>query len=410
MDALEQQPHRSVLLVGGTASGRPRCSALRWNDFKLSSCPSRRPRPRSAASAMYVNDSKGGSESSRRDAEAKPVVWILPGFSEALYAGQHSGARPEMLDAMLPHIERREMTVVGEIDPPSYEKLLAERLRVAGAFEVVRVGRSTSRAPWPAAAQLLGSQAPRPSTRRSNWRGVPPRLAPPGNPLLRLVQAAAADVEEEGRHEFETSDVLATLASSSGLPPWRCWIERAAGAGDVRAFFEGRGRRSAGGRRCDRRADRDDQGGPERLRLTFRRLSVHRSNGDGEDRDRRALAEFLFGSQRRLVRLDMTSTRPRTPSTAAPGRASGLTGPSCLHRCARIRSRSSCSTSSRKAAAPIAGSLFLQVFDDGKPDRSTGPGRRTSSAASSSSPRTSAQRSLTGPAWASRPSTGGFAS
>ena len=54
---------------GSTASGRPRCSALRWNDCRLSSCPSRRPRPRSTPERCTSASSKGGSER-RRDSRA----------------------------------------------------------------------------------------------------------------------------------------------------------------------------------------------------------------------------------------------------------------------------------------------------------------------------------------------------
>ena len=130
--------------------------------------------------------------------------------------------------------------------------------------------------------------------------------------------------------------------------------------------------------------------------------------GTGKTEIAKALAEFLFGLQRRLVRLDMSEYQtPDSLERLLQTRASSLTGPSCLHRCARIRSRSSsCSTSSRRRRRRSG--IFLQVFDDG---RLTDQQGRTADFRRSIIILTSnvGSASLTGPAWASRPSTGAFA-
>ena len=365
VDALEQQPRRSVLLVGSTASGRPRCSALRWNDCRLSSCPSRRPRPRSTPERCTSASSKGGS-GARGATRGPSGRLILPGFSEALYAGQHSRSPTGMLDAMLPHIERREMTVVGEIDPPSYEKLLAERPRVAGAFEVVRVRPLDEQSTVAAAAQLLGSRAsPGTSTRRSSWRSS----SSPGS--LRPATSCASSRRPRRtwrRRTARVRDVRRSghAASSSGLPLAMLDPSAPLELADVRAFFEGRVLAQ-----------------PEAVDAIVERIAMIKAGlndptrplgvylfigptGTGKTEIAKALAEFLFGSQRRLVRLDMSEYQTpdslerllQDPSVESHGTvllASVRKDPFAVILLDEFE----------KAAAPIW-DLFLQVFDDGR--------------------------------------------
>jgi hypothetical protein len=139
VDALEQQPRRSVLLVGEHGVGKTALLRAALDRLPPNLIPFEATAAEINAGAMYVGELEGRIRDLATRLEGHPVVWILPGFGEALYAGQHSRSPTGMLDAMLPYIERRDMTVVGEIDPPGYERLLAERPRVAGAFEVVRV-------------------------------------------------------------------------------------------------------------------------------------------------------------------------------------------------------------------------------------------------------------------------------
>jgi ATP-dependent Clp protease ATP-binding subunit ClpC len=367
VDALEQQPRRSVLLVGEHGVGKTALLRAALERLPPQILPFEATAAEINAGAMYVGELEGRIRELAARLAGHPVVWILPGFSEALYAGQHSRSPTGMLDAMLPHIERREMTVVGEIDPPSYEKLLAERPRVAGAFEVVRVRPLDEHSTVAAAEQLLGARAA-PETLREAYELAQqflPGLAPPGN-LLRLVQATAADVEEEGRHEFETSDVLATLASSSGLPLAMLDPSAPLELADVRAFFESRVLAQ-----------------PEAVDAIVERIAMIKAGlndptrplgvylfigptGTGKTEIAKALAEFLFGSQRRLVRLDMSEYQTpdslerllQDPSVESHGTvllASVRKDPFSVILLDEFE----------KAAAPIW-DLFLQVFDDGR--------------------------------------------
>ena len=108
---------------------------------------------------------------------------------------------------------------------------------------------------------------------------------------------------EEGRAEFETSDVLATLAASSGLPLAMLDPNAPLSLDEVRAFFEARVLAQ-----------------PEAVETIVERIAMIKAGlndptrplgvflfigptGTGKTEIAKALAEFLFGSQRRLVRL-----------------------------------------------------------------------------------------------------------
>jgi ATP-dependent Clp protease ATP-binding subunit ClpC len=367
VDALGVEPRRSVLLVGEHGVGKTALLHAALERLPPQLIPFEATAAEINAGAMYVGELEGRIRDLATRLQGHPVVWILPGFAEALYAGQHSRSPTGMLDAMLPHIERREMTVVGEIDPASYEKLLAERPRVAGAFEVIRVRPLDEQSTVAAARELLGERASTPTLHEAYELAQQflPGLAPPGN-LLRLVQATAADVEEEGREEFETSDVLATLAASSGLPLAMLDPNAPLDLEEVRAFFGSRVLAQ-----------------PEAVEAIVERIAMIKAalndptrplgvylfigpTGTGKTEIAKALAEFLFGSQRRLVRLDMSEYQTpdslerllQDPSVESHGTvllASVRKDPFSVILLDEFE----------KAAAPIW-DLFLQVFDDGR--------------------------------------------
>jgi ATP-dependent Clp protease ATP-binding subunit ClpC len=367
VDALGDQPRRSLLLVGEHGVGKTTLLRAALERLPPQLIPFEATAAEINAGAMYVGELEGRIRDLATRLEGHPVIWIIPGFSEVLYAGQHSRSPSGMLDAMLPHIERRALTVVGELDPTSYERLLAERPRIAGAFEVVRVRPLDEQSTVAAAEQTVEGRASRETLLETYELAHQflPGLAAPGN-LLRLVKATAADVEEEGRREFETSDVLATLAASSGLPLAMLDPSAPLDMEQVRAFFEGRVLAQ-----------------PEAVTCVVERIAMIKAGlndpsrplgvflfigptGTGKTEIAKALAEYLFGSPRRLVRLDMSEFQ--TPD--AHDRL--LQDPS-------VESRGSVLLSSvrkdpfavilldefEKAAPPIW-DLFLQVFDDGR--------------------------------------------
>ena len=302
VDALEQQPRRSVLLVGEHGVGKTALLRAALERLRPQLVPFEATAAEINAGAMYVGELEGRI----RGATRGPSGRLDPaGLQRGALRGQHSRSPTGMLDAMLPHIERREMTVVGEIDPPSYEKprRAAARRRGLRGRPVRPLDEQSTVA---AAAQLLGSRAS-PGTLHEAFELAQqflPGLAPPGN-LLRLSRrprrtwrrraARVRDVRRSGHARLVLGLPLAMLDPSAPLE-----------LADVRAFFEGRVLAQ-----------------PEAVDAIVERIAMIKAGlndptrplgvylfigptGTGKTEIAKALAEFLFGPQRRLVRLDMS--------------------------------------------------------------------------------------------------------
>ena len=91
------------------------------------------------AGQMYIGMMEGRVQEIVEHARDKPVVWLLPNFEEALWAGQHMQSPRGLLDAFLPHVESGAITIVAEIDDPAFEQLVQRRPKVLDLFEIVRL-------------------------------------------------------------------------------------------------------------------------------------------------------------------------------------------------------------------------------------------------------------------------------
>ncbi len=248
-------------------------------------------------------------EIATRSAEGR-VLWVMPAFAEAVSAGQHSRSGVGLLDRLFPYLEAGQIRMVGELDPRAYDLVLQQRPRTSSAFTALQL-RPLDEAETVRAAQHWRDRARAEiedttlATAYDLAAQYLPGLAPPGG-LLRLLKASLGRVRSEGGNAVEVADLLATLSEATGLPLHVVDPQAPLDLEHVRAFFSSR-----------------IIGQPEPVDALVERIALIKAGltdptrpfgvflfvgptGTGKTELAKALAEFLFGSPDRLVRLDMS--------------------------------------------------------------------------------------------------------
>ena len=402
-DGVAQSPPRSVLLVGEHGVGRSALTRAALDRIPGDALVFETTAAQINAGAVYIGELEGRVKTLVDSVTGQNVVWVVPELQEALFAGQHSRSPQGLLDALLPHIESGAITLVAEVTPAAAELLVSARPRVKSAFELVRV-RPLDDPDTIAVARHalehdgLDVEAADDETLAEALelaQQFVPSVAAPGS-LLRLVHATAAEAEEQGATSFGGRDVLATLAASSGLPLALLDAAAPLPLDEVKAFFSERVLEQ-----------------PEAVDCIVERIAMIKAGvtdptrplgvflfvgptGTGKTEIAKALAEFLFGSADRLIRLDMSEYQ--TPEafdrllsdTAIDRHGAALDlvraqGPVRSDPARRVREgRTAGAATSSSRSSTTAGSRICKAASS------------TSDAASSSSRRTSVRRSRKG--------------
>jgi ATP-dependent Clp protease ATP-binding subunit ClpC len=369
--ALQGSSPRSVLLVGEHGVGKSAVlrEALRrlhedgWLVFEAGAAEVN-------AGQSFVGQLEGRVREIVEHAAGRRVLWVLPAFEEALWAGQHSRNPHGLLDALLPFVEARQLVIVGELEPQAYELVVQRRPRVTSAFETLRLeplDRDEAIAAavgWREAVGVDVDDATIGDAYDLAQHYVA-GVAAPGR-LLRLLKAAHGHATVVGRDRVRSPDVLATLSEATGLPLHVVDPHAPLDLDGVRTFFSGR-----------------VLGQPEAVDCLVDRIALIKAGftdptrplgvflfvgptGTGKTEIAKALAEFLFGSADRLVRLDMSEFQTERSYERLLADASSGDEAATLIASVRAKPFSVVLLDEFEKAHRNIWNLFLQLFDDGR--------------------------------------------
>ncbi len=298
------------------------------------------------------------------------IVWVFPNFEEALWSGQHMQSPRGVLDALLPHVEAGDAVVVGEIDPRAYELVLQHRPRVARLFEVVRLAPLADDAAIEVARDWAGPPWAR-GRRRDPGRGARSRVPLSGRGCLPRERASRArarsrpDLARRGRRG-DARDGDRDAERRHGPAPPRARSPAPLSLDRVRSYFDAR-----------------VLGQPEAVECLVDRIALVKAGltdptrplgvflfvgptGTGKTEIAKAFSAFVFGSEDRLVRLDMSEYQ--TPESLDRLLGDATTQEQAAPLIAQVRKQpfSVLLLDEFEKAHPQIWDIFLQVFDDGR--------------------------------------------
>ncbi|HEX8355044.1 MAG TPA: AAA family ATPase, partial [Pyrinomonadaceae bacterium] len=390
--ALGREPARSVLLVGESGTGKTalvRALAARlrrenWLVFEAAAAEV-------MAGQTFIGQIEERVQDIVRAVSGKRILWVMPNFHEALWAGRHRYSPTGVLDLLLPSIESGAVKIVGEVPSEAYEQLLRLRPRLRTAMQTCRVAplpdadtlelarrwaeRRGGRRPMPADAGETADAAhyaPR-ASERTLCEGLQLAKqylgdkAAPGNLLLLLDATDRRLLAEEAQAgEIKLDDLLVTLSQLTGLPVQILDEREGLDLSELRAFFE-----------------RRVLGQPEAVDCLVERVAMIKAGltdptrpqgvflfvgptGTGKTEIAKTLAEFLFGSPERMIRLDMSELQTWDSQGRILGEADETSESAALVNLIRKQPFSVVLLDEFEKAHPSVWDLFLQVFDDGR--------------------------------------------
>jgi len=311
----------------------------------------------------------------------RQILWYVPDFQALSWAGTHESSRTSILDMIMPLLESGEIIIVGELPTTAFEKLAQDKPRLMTACEVYRIeplGETATLELAAAWSKALGPDLLTEKTIHEAWLLARQYLRdrePPGC-LMSFLGQARMQVLAESRDpvQINRDDLIITLAAMTSLPSQILDDRQKLDPEQLRAFFNKR-----------------ILGQPEAVNCLIERITLIKAGltdpsrpqgvflfagptGTGKTEIAKALASYLFGSEERLLRYDMSEFQTPDSLERLVGDGQNLDRESLTLKI-RKQPFSVILLDEFEKGHPKVWDLFLQVFDDG---RLTDPMGRTS--------------------------------
>ncbi|MCK9994957.1 MAG: AAA family ATPase [Candidatus Krumholzibacteria bacterium] len=380
---IRQTPRRSVLLtgehgVGKTAVARQVGRELMdngWIVFEASGSDM-------TAGQRYFGDlDQRIKELVKQLSGGRQVLWYVPDFQSLSWAGTHDHSRSSILDIIMPLLESGEIIIVGELPAAAFEQLAQDKPRLLTSCEVYRIkplGETATLELAAAWSKALGPKLLTETSIHEAWLLARQYLRdrePPGC-LMSFLDQARMQVLAESRDPVQITrdDLITTLIAMTSLPRQILDERQMLDPEQLRAFFSKR-----------------ILGQPEAVNCLIERITLIKAGltdpsrpqgvflfagptGTGKTEIAKALASYLFGSEDRLLRHDMSEFQTPESLERLVGDGQNLDRESLTLKI-RKQPFSVILLDEFEKAHPKVWDLFLQVFDDG---RLTDPMGRTS--------------------------------
>jgi ATP-dependent Clp protease ATP-binding subunit ClpC len=374
--AVTRTPPRSLLVVGDSRTGKTtlirllarRLAAQGFTVFEAGSAQLQ-------AGQSYIGELEGRIQRMIDELSAdKHAIWYVPDFVQIVTSGTHKGQAASILDQILPAMAAGRIIVIGECTPGVLVKIHQSRPAVRNTMDAIRL-RAVSTAEAQPVAEEFSRRIEKALSLSVDANVVPSAMQLSSQYLggmqlpgavLDLMKMAANRVIASGGSALTRDSVVASLAQVSGLPRAILDDREKTDLASMRSFFTSRviGQDEAVSAIVDRiamlKAGLTDPGRPVGVFL------FAGPTGTGKTELAKTLAEYLFGTPERLIRLDMSEFQtPDSTWKILGDRESQADTPSLVQKVRKQPFAVVLLDEFEKAHSNVW-DLFLQVFDDGR--------------------------------------------